>query len=413
MDISIISDQSQLAFDINQGLKSLGHKTKLVTVDTSGDSSDVVSITRQKGRFLWLKTAIRSFFYRFILLRVDNKYQFYKDINENNNYYKADKFISIIGAPDCILILFDYRLLTTKTIKEIYEATGSKIIWLLSDMSPFTGGCSYSWECDGYTRMCENCPAIRNPMYGNFAKNTLKAKLNNLNNVDLHVVAFSSQQLKQVQLSSFSNSAKIHSAYFPIDYKIFKPVNRESVLRELGLTVSDRYFLIGANNLKEQRKGIPLLLKALKNIEMDILEANIVILIAGTAENIVREQNYKFPCKFFGLVNFKNLAQLYQASDLFICPTLADSGPTMINQSILCGTPVVSFDIGVANDLVKDFKSGFIAKSKDSEALASAILCFINLTSSQIKYMSDECMLMREKIIKDDFLNKFPKDFLM
>lgn len=412
MNITIISDKSALAVDINLRFNKRGHNSKLITVDPPADCSEVVGITKYKGRTLWFISAIRSFFYRNVLLRVDSKYQYYKDINENGFYFSPESFIRLIGSVDCILILFDYRMLTTHAIKKIYESTKVKIVWLLPDMSPFTGGCSYAWECNGYIESCKNCPAIGNPIFRKLPEYTLKAKVKNLRKVDLHVIAFSSEQFKQVQRSTVFNRVKIHRAFFPVDYTIFRPADRRCALSELGLHEDSRYFFFGAYSLNEQRKGVSLLLEALKSIEQQLVEAKVGFLIAGSDETAVREQNFTFVCKFMGLVDFTKLAKIYQASELFICTTLADSGPTMVNQSILCGTPVVSFEVGVARDIVQDSNTGFIAKFKDSETLASTILKFLKLSPSQRQRMSDECQIMREVMIKEDLVDIFSHNYL-
>ena len=49
----------------------------------------------------------------------------------------------------------------------------------------------------------------------------------------------------------------------------------------------------------------------------------------------------------------------------------------MINQSIMSGTPVVAYDIGVARDLVIDGSTGYIASRKDVESLCTALLKII------------------------------------
>ena len=45
----------------------------------------------------------------------------------------------------------------------------------------------------------------------------------------------------------------------------------------------------------------------------------------------------------------------------------------MVNQSIMCGTPVVSFDSGTAIDVINDGCSGFKVQLKDSKAFGKAI----------------------------------------
>ena len=45
----------------------------------------------------------------------------------------------------------------------------------------------------------------------------------------------------------------------------------------------------------------------------------------------------------------------------------------MVNQAIMCGTPVVSFDSGVAQDVIIDGISGFKVPVKDSVSFGDRI----------------------------------------
>jgi glycosyltransferase involved in cell wall biosynthesis len=85
------------------------------------------------------------------------------------------------------------------------------------------------------------------------------------------------------------------------------------------------------------------------------------------------------------------LAEMYQIADFLVVPSLEDSGPMMINESILCGTPVVAFDMGVAGDLVKTGKTGYLARLGDKDDLAFGIQLLLNMTSKSYEEMRVNC----------------------
>jgi glycosyltransferase involved in cell wall biosynthesis len=64
---------------------------------------------------------------------------------------------------------------------------------------------------------------------------------------------------------------------------------------------------------------------------------------------------------------------IYNASDVFIAPSLADNLPTTIFESLCCGTAVVGFEIGGIPDLIQHQVNGYLAKYKDAEDLANGI----------------------------------------
>jgi glycosyltransferase involved in cell wall biosynthesis len=76
---------------------------------------------------------------------------------------------------------------------------------------------------------------------------------------------------------------------------------------------------------------------------------------------------------------------------LFICPSVEDSGPMMINEAIMSGTPVASFEMGVALDLVDPGVTGYRVPLADSHALATALASFIRLSPEERAAMSAAC----------------------
>ena len=65
--------------------------------------------------------------------------------------------------------------------------------------------------------------------------------------------------------------------------------------------------------------------------------------------------------------------------------SIEDSGPMMINESIMCGTPVVCFDMGVARDLVHTGRTGYRAALRDSSDLAFGIREVGDRTRPQVR----------------------------
>jgi glycosyltransferase involved in cell wall biosynthesis len=64
----------------------------------------------------------------------------------------------------------------------------------------------------------------------------------------------------------------------------------------------------------------------------------------------------------------------YSAADLFIFPTRADNLPLVLQESMACGTPMVSFDIGGVPDLVRPMVTGYLAKPEDAKDFCNGIV---------------------------------------
>ena len=109
-----------------------------------------------------------------------------------------------------------------------------------------------------------------------------------------------------------------------------------------------------------------------------------------------------------GYVNYPVLAKAYQAADVFVCPSLEDSWPTMINQSIMSGTPVVSFLMGVAPDFIIKGQTGYSAELKNSKDLAYGLKCILDLNKRQQLEYSNSCRSLAYKLCSYDvFAEKF------
>jgi glycosyltransferase involved in cell wall biosynthesis len=68
----------------------------------------------------------------------------------------------------------------------------------------------------------------------------------------------------------------------------------------------------------------------------------------------------------------------------------------MVNEALLCGIPVVSFDIGIALDVVIDDVTGFRVPIRESEKLAYGIMKVLNLSDDKYEQMAADCRRVSE-----------------
>jgi glycosyltransferase involved in cell wall biosynthesis len=84
------------------------------------------------------------------------------------------------------------------------------------------------------------------------------------------------------------------------------------------------------------------------------------------------------------------MAVAYSAADLFVFPTRADIFGKMLQESMACGTPMVSFNTCGVPDLVRPGVTGYLAASEDVQDLSNGIVQLLedNLLREQ---MSQNC----------------------
>ena len=73
------------------------------------------------------------------------------------------------------------------------------------------------------------------------------------------------------------------------------------------------------------------------------------------------------------LNNEAEIAQLYNAVDLFVTPSLQDNLPNTIVEAMACGTPCVGFHVGGIPEMISHEQDGYMARYKDSNDFAHGI----------------------------------------
>jgi glycosyltransferase involved in cell wall biosynthesis len=390
-NILLISDVDTLALNINSNLRERGYSSTLLTTKTVPGAEGVVNVSDLTSRrLLWLKNAVRSFISRRLVFWTGES-TYFQDISERSDYFDLARIRrKVPGKPDVIIILFDYRIVTTKTVADLYHWSGATIVWMLVDMKPMTGGCAYSGACNGYQVECSDCPLIGNPLLKGIPSLVLRQKRRNLDGVRLHLIAGSTMQADQARSSWVFRDRPIRQLFFPVDETIFKCGDKARAKRAFGLSEKDQVILFGATKLGEARKGFSYLIDALRLLTSRVDIANVLLLIVGSESlSGIEILGYRF--KQLGFVSYGDLARAYQAADVFVCPSIEDSGPVMVNQAIMCGAPVVAFKMGVSLDLVRDGGTGVLANMRDVEGLCEGIRKILTLPEDERMAMTERC----------------------
>src|SRR5205823_4760820 len=160
---------------------------------------------------------------------------------------------------------------------------------------------------------------------------------------------------------------------YGIDPAIFRPVSKAAVREVLGLPQNARLIFFGSQSHLEKRKGISYLIDALGKLHADLGGPGnppVMALIAGKSDPA---QTAKIPFKSIEvgyLPDDRLLAMGYQAADVFVCPSVDDAGPLMIPESLMCGTPVVAFEVcGGAPDFLINGQNGWRVPAVDASAM--------------------------------------------
>jgi glycosyltransferase involved in cell wall biosynthesis len=177
-----------------------------------------------------------------------------------------------------------------------------------------------------------------------------------------------------------------------IDPDTFSPRPIVEAKQKWGISPNKKVIFCGGTSINNKRKGMAYLIESLKLLAQDSSfdSNNILLMVAGNSDTLFQSLPYEVKHVGF-LANNEQLASAYQASDVFVCPSIEDAGPMMINQSIMCGTPVVAFEMGVAFDLVITEQTGYRAKLRDRNDFAKGIKSILSADDVSAIKMKENC----------------------
>ncbi|MBK8227377.1 MAG: glycosyltransferase [Flavobacteriales bacterium] len=220
-----------------------------------------------------------------------------------------------------------------------FARCSSPIVWTMHDMNPFTGGCHHADACHGFTRECRDCPQLADKSKAHGYWRVKQVALKGFPKDRKALVAPSEWLAARARRSSILAGRECTVIPNGFDLRTLNPMPRAQARAALGLPMEARIILFSAFDAANPRKGMPLLLKALDELGID---AHLVSMGHPMQDLLDRPRTTST-----GLLNdASRIAMHYAAADLFVLPSLAENLPNTISESLLCGTPVVAFNVG-------------------------------------------------------------------
>lgn len=222
-------------------------------------------------------------------------------------------------------------------------------------------------EIDQYSQLTQELPE-------NLRKDFLKKIVSRVDSL----VAISSPLVNEALAVGF-DPYKIHLIHSSVDTQVFQPVsaeNKNTIRKELNLPEEKKIFLFIGRAVKA--KGIDTLLNAWNLLPEKFKADNHLVVVGAPVQNdpaydLVRsailsgEKSVTFP----GVItDEKKVAKYYQASDVFVYPSLHNEGFSVsILEAMSSGLSVITTEwIATrtgASDLVKQGKTGIVFDQND------------------------------------------------
>jgi glycosyltransferase involved in cell wall biosynthesis len=248
---------------------------------------------------------------------------------------------------------FDLRLLPNLSNK-VPTVLTLHDTWLLS------GHCAYSVTCNRWKSGCGSCPDLslypavsRDNTAENWRlKKSLYAKSK------LYVVTPCAWLMNKVEASMLQpgiRSKKIINNGVDVDF--FCPGDKALAREALGLNQEEFILLFVANSVRNNIwKDFSTLKKALELLSATRRESKIRLICFG--DDSPSEKVGQFSIDFISHTDdLCSLVNFYQAADLYVHATKADTFPTVILEALACGLPVIATAVDGVSEQINSLTS--------------------------------------------------------
>lgn len=323
-----------------------------------------------------------------------------------------DVLNKIIKPYDVVIVVFWQELLSFATIDAIYDKLKCQIQFHCVDYSAMSGGCHFTGSCQNYMTGCGCCPGIYSKRGNDFTRWNTQYRERVYSKVK--PIVFGNSYMVDFYRKSYllKDYDRVETGFPLVDNRKFYPHDAEKYRSQYQIPLEKRFLIFfGSQDLGDERKGFIYLLEAL-HLLYDSLTASerdeILLVIAGRNIDRIKDR-LCFDYKYLGFVDSEELSAIYSMSNVYLSPSVNDAGPSMVNQSMSCGTPVVAFEMGTALDVIKDRETGYCAKLCDSEDFAKGIASILHLSNIEYLSLRKNCREVAEQLTSDE---AFVRNFL-
>ncbi|MBD2096309.1 glycosyltransferase family 4 protein [Trichocoleus sp. FACHB-591] len=369
----IVGGAAIAGYRLHQGLLAQGAHSRLLVDVAKTSGAEVATISRRR----YAESVTSRFAWRLGLNYINITNSF--GIPEHSFYQEAD----IINFHNLHGDYFNYLALPKLTKHKFAVLT-------LHDMWSFTGRCVYSYNCDRWKIGCGQCPDLSIMPEVKTDSSRLEWWLKNwIYGVSNLVIVSPSKWLAEQISSSMLARFPIHYIPHGIDIETYQPLDPIQCRTVLGIPLDKKVLMLGAQNLQDPRKGTKLLLESLQNLPAQVKATTVLLTLGDGGETI--SSLVDIPTFNLGYISGDRIkAVAYSAADIFVFPSQADIFGLVLQESMACGTPLVSFKVGGIPDLVRPGQTGYLAEPNNVEDFCNGIIQLLEDKALR-DYMSQKC----------------------
>ena len=217
--------------------------------------------------------------------------------------------------------------------------------------------------------------------------------------------------LKNVALPNFGEPEKWRVLPFGVDQNYYPGSPSFGLQNKLGIIPSDRILIfVGTLDKAHEFKGLPVLLKSLKQIQ----DSAVKLLIVGDGdmkqsyEALAQSLDLSDRVRFVGYIPENDLPDYYRLASVMVFPSLtaAEAFGLVAVQAMACALPVVASDLAGVRQVVQNNVNGLLVPAGQADELAISISKLVNNQGLAKQFGQAGRQMVLEKYQWDDIVKK-------
>lgn len=202
-----------------------------------------------------------------------------------------------------------------------------------------------------------------------------------MRDVGVHAFVVGSEENRRIFAGGLHrNPTRVEIVWTGIDLARYTPGSgRDAVRSDLGFTPTEEVVGIIAR-LSDERKGVKHFLEAAAMVAGQSPSARFLIVGDGPRryefESLAARLGIAERTLFAGYR--PDVPGLLAAMDIFVMPSLAEGGPTVLLEAMAMGRPVVTTRVGMATEAVEPEHDGIVVEPGDALDMSEGVIRLIN-----------------------------------
>lgn len=342
---------------LHKCLKQHGHRTNMVVGQKENDDVNIYKLSNG------LNTVIDT-----LMSYVEKEFGIYSLMNVSSFFIYSKPYYR---SADIIHLQLLHALPFFNLLNIPYISRKHPTLWTMHDPWLLSGHCVHPLDCDRWLTGCGNCPDLALPIPAKRDATSFMSKMKDwiMHHSALTLIVTSSWMQRRVSCSPIVSHLPTKFIPFGVDRSVFLPKDKVSCRVRFQIP-PDAHVLMFRNAPKYIYKGTEYVIKAL-----DLLSLHkTTYLITLDSPHGLDSLRHKYRLVELGWINDRDLlVDAFNAADLFLMPSIAETFGMMAVESMACGTPVIVFEGTSLPDVIRAPRGGISVPFADYKALCEAI----------------------------------------